>query len=113
MIGPFALACLDMAGTTVRDDGAVDAAFASALAAVGVSERSARFRDARVVVHETMGQSKAEVFARLLSPDDAEVATAAFADAYESIVAAGDVREIPGALDVLRARCAPAAYGSA
>ncbi len=103
MIGPFALGCLDMAGTTVRDDGAVDAAFASALAAVGVTEHSARFREARVVVHETMGQSKSEVFARLLSPDDAEVATTAFADAYESIVAAGDVREVPGALDVLRA----------
>ena len=40
MIGPFELACLDMAGTTVQDDGAVDAAFRAALAAVGVTEGS-------------------------------------------------------------------------
>ncbi len=102
MIGLFALACLDMAGTTVRDDGAVDAAFVAALAAVGIAEGSESFEAARIVVHDTMGQSKAEVFARLLDPGDAEMATAAFADAYEAIVAAGSVDEIPGALRVLR-----------
>jgi len=36
MIGRYALACLDLAGTTVRDDGAVEAAFAAALTAVGI-----------------------------------------------------------------------------
>ena len=49
-----------------------------------------------------MGWSKADVFAGLLDPDDAARATAAFAAAYEAIVAAGDVGEIPGALDVFR-----------
>jgi phosphonatase-like hydrolase len=102
MIGPFALACLDMAGTTVHDDGAVEAAFATALATVGITGGSPRDDEAQVVVRQTMGWSKADVFAKLLEPGEAETATAAFAAAYESIVAAGDVREIPGALEVLR-----------
>ena len=102
MIGRFALACLDMAGTTVRDDGAVDAAFTSALAAVGVTPGSRFYEEAEVVVHETMGWSKADVFARLFDPDEAREATRAFAAAYEAIVAAGTVAEIPGALGVLR-----------
>jgi phosphonatase-like hydrolase len=102
VIGPFALVCLDMVGTTVRDDGAVEAAFASALAAVGITPGSPRFDEAQVVVRQTMGWSKADVFAKLLEPRKAEAATTAFADAYEAIVAVGDVREIPGALGVLR-----------
>ncbi len=102
MIGPFALACLDMAGTTVRDDGAVEAAFTSALAAVGVTPGSRFYEEAQVVVRQTMGWSKAEVFARLLDPDEAKEATRAFAQAYEAIVATGDVSEMPGALAVLR-----------
>jgi len=97
-----ALVCLDMAGTTVRDDGAVEAAFARALAAVGIDAGSPRFDEAQVVVRETMGWSKADVFARLLGPGEAERATAAFAAAYEAFVAAGDVEAMPGALAVLR-----------
>jgi phosphonatase-like hydrolase len=102
VIGPYALVCLDMAGTTVRDDGAVDAAFTSALAAVGVTPGSRFYEEAELVVHQTMGWSKADVFAKLFEPDEARDATAAFAAAYEAIVAAGDVAEIPGALGVLR-----------
>lgn len=103
MIGPFALVCLDMAGTTVRDDGAVEAAFASALAAAGITPNTPRHDQAQVVVRQTMGWSKADVFATLLAPEEAGQATAAFAAAYEAIVAAGEVSEIPGALEVLRA----------
>jgi len=102
VIGPFALACLDMAGTTVRDDGAVDAAFGAALAAVGVAPGSSEDERARVVVRDTMGWSKAEVFAVLLEPAAAERATEEFAAAYEALVAAGAVAEVPGALGVLR-----------
>ncbi len=102
MIGPFALACLDMAGTTVRDDGAVEAAFTSALGAVGIAQGSPRYAEAQVFVRETMGWSKADVFARLLEAGEAEEATAAFATAYEAIVGAGDVTEMPGARQVLR-----------
>ena len=102
MIGPFALACLDMAGTTVRDDGAVEAAFATALRAVGIEPGSQRNDEAQAFVRETMGWSKADVFARLLGPEDAGEATAAFAGAYEAIVAGGEVRDVPGAGQVLR-----------
>jgi phosphonatase-like hydrolase len=102
MIGPYALACLDMAGTTVRDDGAVEAAFSSALAAVGIADGSSRYEEAQGVVRRTMGWSKADVFARLLEPREAAEATAAFAAAYEATVATGAVRGIPGAVGVLR-----------
>lgn len=102
MIGPFELACLDMAGTTVRDGGAVDAAFRAALAAVGVAEGSEHFGAAEAFVRETMGWSKAEVFAALLEPADAARATAAFAEAYEAQVAAGGASEVPGARQLFR-----------
>ncbi len=102
MIGPFALACLDMAGTTVRDDGAVEAAFRTALAAVGIAGGSPRAEEAQTVVRRTMGWSKADVFASLLEPGEAEEATAAFAAAYEAIIATGAVTAIPGARRVLR-----------
>jgi len=85
MIGRFALVCLDMAGTTIRDDGAVDAAFTSALAQVGITPEEDRFAEARRFVHETMGWSKADVFAALLPRSDATRATTAFADAYEAL----------------------------
>jgi phosphoglycolate phosphatase len=101
MIGRFALVCLDMAGTTIRDDGAVDAAFTSALAEIGITPGEARFAEARRFVHETMGWSKADVFAAFLPPPDATRATASFAAAYESIVSAGDFEPFDGAEAVL------------
>ena len=100
MIGPFALACLDMAGTTVRDEGVVNEAFMVALASVGVDLDIPRFESARLVVQATMGQSKADVFAGLLEPEDAVRATAEFARAYERIVAQDRVLTMPGALEV-------------
>ena len=102
MIGRYALVCLDMAGTTVLDDGAVEGAFSRALAAVGITPGTVQFDEAEEVVRTTMGWSKADVFAKLLGPGDAERATAAFAAAYEEVAAAGDVPEIPGALEVIR-----------
>jgi phosphonatase-like hydrolase len=103
VIGPYALACLDMAGTTVRDDGAVEAAFDEALAAVGVAKGTPRYDEAHAFVLQTMGWSKADVFAKLLPKQEAERATVQFASAYEAIVAAGEVEPIPGTSDVLRA----------
>jgi phosphoglycolate phosphatase len=102
VIGRCALACLDMAGTTVRDDGAVEAAFTSALADVGINPGTPRADEAHEIVRLTMGWSKADVFAKLLAPAAAQRATAAFAAAYEAIVAAGDVAGVPGAREVLR-----------
>jgi phosphoglycolate phosphatase len=102
MIGPFALACLDMAGTTVRDDGAVEAAFAEALRAGGIEPGSPRAEKAGETVRITMGWSKADVFASLLPPPEAARATAEFARAYEARVAAGGIGPIPGAPEALR-----------
>jgi phosphoglycolate phosphatase len=99
VIGSFALVVLDMAGTTVRDDGAVDEAFAAALTAVGVVPGGPQFASAQIYVRDTMGQSKADVFAALLAGDQAARATEEFARAYERIVAAGRVHPMDGALE--------------
>jgi phosphonatase-like hydrolase len=103
VIGPFSLACLDMAGTTVRDDGVVDEAFTVALRSAGVDLDSPRFESARAFVQATMGQSKSDVFAGLLQPEPAAAATLAFARAYERMVEAGRVAPMPGALDAIDA----------
>ena len=55
-----------------------------------------------MVVRHTMGWSKADVFAALLETAAARRATGCSAAAYEAIVAAGDVGEVPGARLVLR-----------
>lgn len=101
------LACLDMAGTTVADDGIVEAAFTAAIGGVGVKLGSARYDRALVYVRATMGRSKREVFGALLGDgtpageDRADAATAAFERAYDQVVRAGGVTEIPGAGRVL------------
>ena len=100
MLGPIALVVLDMAGTTVRDDGAVDEAFTTALSSVGIDADDPRFAPAQTYVRDTMGQSKSDVFAALLEPDEAARATEEFARAYERIVAAGRVAPIEGATQV-------------
>jgi phosphonatase-like hydrolase len=90
-----------MAGTTVRDDGVVDEAFTVALLSAGVDLESERFSDARRFVLATMGQSKSDVFAGLLNPEDASAATAEFARTSEHLVAEGRVEPLPGSLEVM------------
>jgi phosphonatase-like hydrolase len=102
VIGRYALVCLDMAGTTVCDDGAVDEAFTVALASVGIHPGSDRFTRAHTFIQETMGWSKADVFESLLDIPDATRATAEFATTYEAIVARGGIRAVPGAEAVLK-----------
>ncbi len=102
MIGPYRLACLDMAGTTVRDEGAVEAAFEDALHAAGILPGTPAAAEASAMVRATMGWSKADVFAALLPPEEAARATAEFARAYEASIAAGGAEPLPGALGVLR-----------
>jgi phosphoglycolate phosphatase len=91
------VACLDMAGTTVRDDGVVMDAFRAAVPGAGP--------EAMEYVLATMGQSKIEVFRHILAGDEAaaQQANKAFEDAYGRAVAAGAVEALPGAEDVLRA----------
>ncbi|WP_043848705.1 phosphonatase-like hydrolase [Amycolatopsis keratiniphila] len=93
------LVVLDMAGTTVADDGLVIRAFTAAIAAAGVSEEDSRFPGMLDYVVETMGQSKIVVFRALLDGDEAlaQRANTAFQDAYGKLVADGHCEPIPGA----------------
>jgi phosphoglycolate phosphatase len=95
---PIRLACLDMAGTTVADDGLVLAAFAAALDALKVESAAERERMTRYVV-DTMGESKITVF-RALFPGDEEAAqegNAAFEAAYSQRISL--TRALPGAVE--------------
>jgi phosphonatase-like hydrolase len=84
------LAVLDMAGTTVRDDGLVIRAFDEAATAVGVPQDGAERDRARQYVIDTMGQSKIEVFRALFGSDDrAREANTAFEKAYEAYIDGG------------------------
>jgi phosphoglycolate phosphatase len=96
------LVVLDMAGTTVRDDGVVMHAFHAALADARIATESAAGRQAERIVHETMGQSKIDVF-RLVLGDEAAAqrANAVFEQAYADAVRAGSVRPIAGSERVL------------
>lgn len=103
-MNPIELVVLDMAGTTVLDDGIVEQAFGRAAERTGVAERMP-WPDALQYVRDTMGQSKIEVFTHLAGGDlaAAERATAAFEDAYAQIVAEQGAEEIPGARAAIEA----------
>ncbi len=95
------VACLDMAGTTVRDDGSVLDAFASALATQNLPV--AAYHRAMQDVKSSMGQSKIEVFRRILGSERAaQQVNEAFEDHYASAVRAGRVAAMPGATDVFK-----------
>ena len=83
MTPPIRLVALDMAGTTVADDGAVEEAFQRALDAVGLTAASLR-GDPREYVRRTMGQSKIEVFTELLGGDRHRAARANTASRLQS-----------------------------
>jgi phosphoglycolate phosphatase len=95
---PIRLVVLDMAGTTVSDDGAVEEAFQQALDAVGLTARSLR-TDPQEYIRRTMGQSKILVFTELLAGDRhrAEEANVAFERAFDRAVDRGEVAAMPGA----------------
>jgi len=96
------VACLDMAGTTVRDDGTVLDAFAAALAPQNLPV--AAYNQAMIDVRSSMGQSKIEVFRRILGDEQAAgQANEAFEDHYAAAVRAGHVAAMPGATDVFKA----------
>jgi phosphoglycolate phosphatase len=95
---------LDMAGTTVADDGVVIEAFHEALADAGMTEESPEFVKAERIVYDTMGQSKLEVFRLVLGEEDAaQRANDVFEQAYGDRVRSGRVYPIPGAEAVLGA----------
>ena len=95
------VACLDMAGTTVRDDGSVLEAFSAAIAAQNLP--AAAYHQAMTDVRSSMGQSKIEVFRRILGDEQAaQLANEAFEDHYAAAVRAGQVAAMPGAADVFK-----------
>jgi phosphoglycolate phosphatase-like HAD superfamily hydrolase len=99
---PIRLAVLDMAGTTVRDDGLVTGAFADALAAVGIAPDDPGNPARLEYVMTTMGQSKIDVFTHLLGdPALAADALVAFDASVASRVEAGAVTPLPGAADAM------------
>jgi phosphoglycolate phosphatase len=94
------VACLDMAGTTVRDDGTVMEAFSAAVAAQNLPV--AAYNQAMQDVRSSMGQSKIEVFRRILGDEEAaQWANEAFEDHYAAAVRAGAVEAMPGAEDTI------------
>lgn len=100
---PIELVVLDMAGTTVLDDGVVESAFQRAAERTGVADRMP-WEDALRYVRDTMGQSKVDVFTHLADGDRqaATRATAAFENAYAEIVGEQGVTPIPGAADAIQ-----------
>jgi phosphoglycolate phosphatase len=98
------VACLDMAGTTVADDGTVMAAFEAAAAEFGLVPGTPGYTGAVELVQVTMGQSKIEVFRQLLSSEDrAQQANRIFEASYAASVRAGLVRPLPGAVEAITA----------
>jgi phosphonatase-like hydrolase len=104
MTTPIRLAALDMAGTTVADEGAVEEAFQAALDAVGLVAGDL-MDDPDAYIRRTMGQSKIAVFTELLRGDRhrAERANVAFEAAFDQAVDRGEVVALPGAEDAFGA----------
>jgi phosphoglycolate phosphatase len=103
------VACLDMAGTTVADDGSVMAAFAAAAAEFGLVPGAPGYDEAMTFVQDTMGQSKLEVFRQLLArigntgEDRAQHANRIFERNYAESVHNGLVSPLPGAVETITA----------
>ncbi|HEY1639073.1 MAG TPA: HAD family hydrolase [Streptosporangiaceae bacterium] len=98
------IACLDMAGTTVADGGTVLAAFTAAAADAGLVPGGPGYDEALAIVHATMGQSKIEVFRRILGDEDrAQRASRVFEASYAGALRDGLVAPLPGAAETITA----------
>jgi phosphoglycolate phosphatase len=101
---PITIACLDMAGTTVADDGSVIAAFSAAVEQFGLPEGTPAYAEALGYVHQTMGQSKIEVFRHILGAEEAaQKANGVFEEHYAASVRGGAVAALPGAEETFAA----------
>ncbi|KQP54031.1 phosphonatase-like hydrolase [Agreia sp. Leaf283] len=96
------LVVLDMAGTTVIDDGIVEQAFERAARRVGL-DRMRPLEESLQYVRDTMGQSKIEVFRHLTGGDEiaAHAANEAFEAAYAELIDEVGVDAIPGAAETI------------
>jgi phosphoglycolate phosphatase len=101
---PITVACLDMAGTTVADDGSVLAAFRAAAAEFGLTPGVPGYAEAIAFVQDTMGQSKIEVFRSLFGSEErAQRGNEVFEQSYAESVRAGLVTPLPGAVETITA----------
>lgn len=98
------LVVLDMAGTTVLDDGLVERAFEVAFDEHGIATDPVERATAMDTVRATMGQSKIVVFTGFAGGDAAVGAAAndTFERAYADLIAAGQAQPVPGALETIR-----------
>jgi phosphoglycolate phosphatase len=97
------LVVLDMAGTTVADDGLVERAFDAAAAELGVAEGTDEHARMVTYVRDTMGESKISVFRELFGDESkAQQANRAFEAAYHQLVDQGHCAALPGAEDAVR-----------
>ncbi|AKA04066.1 phosphonatase-like hydrolase [Streptomyces noursei] len=106
------LVVLDMAGTTVADDGLVERAFDTAARHMGVEPGSPRHAEHLAYVRATMGESKISVFRHLFAAPDgdpeatedaAQRANHAFETAYGALVDDGRIAPVPGARAAIEA----------
>ncbi|KJK58691.1 phosphonatase-like hydrolase [Saccharothrix sp. ST-888] len=96
------LVVLDMAGTTVADDGLVEQAFLAAADKLGVEAGSERHQQMLDYVRATMGESKISVFRHLFEDEErAQRANVAFEAAYHDLIDAGRCAALPGAAEAI------------
>ncbi|MDA8195776.1 MAG: HAD-IA family hydrolase [Actinomycetota bacterium] len=97
-----ALVVLDMAGTTIADEGAVLTAFHNTAIAMGVNASTPGFDQMMQYVKETMGQSKIEVFEKIFaSKGKASKANELFEAFYQEQVTKYGISEIEGTTQLL------------
>ena len=100
--GSIQLVCLDMAGTTVSDNGLVEQAFEAALDEMGIEPADPSRSRMVAFIRDTMGMSKIEVFRSLFGDEArAQSANAAFEQAFGDLIGTGVVRPIPGAVETI------------
>ena len=98
------LAVIDLAGTTVRDEGAVEGAFLEALQSVGLMDGGEPDESLLAFVRSTMGMSKIAVFRDLVGDEDrAHAVNAAFEEAYARRVEGGEIEALPGSAEAFQA----------
>jgi phosphonatase-like hydrolase len=103
------LAVLDMAGTTVSDNGVVERSFVEALSGMGFDPEGPELQGHLEYVRATMGQSKIVVFRSVFGGDEdrAQDANRRFETAFDGAVSRGEIEALPGAetaLEAFRAR---------
>jgi phosphoglycolate phosphatase len=101
MTTAYELVVLDMAGTTVVDDGLVEGAFARAWDLVKDTEEG---REAALDhVRATMGQSKIDVFRALADEETAQKLNVQFEQSLRDLIDEGRCAAIPGAEQAIAA----------